>query len=103
MQVPNAVTDIRYGVRVARTMPELSASEFTVGFSRCLRDYMAEHAITITDVAARSGRSVMYVSEHTSGMRDVGTDLVNAVARQAGVDPRTLMLELIGRMVATPQ
>ena len=83
-------------------MPQMSASTFTVEFAHHLRDFMAEHDVTLADVAARTGRSIMFVSEHTSGMRDTGTDLVNAVARLAGTDPRTLMLDLVGRMVAAP-
>jgi transcriptional regulator with XRE-family HTH domain len=83
-------------------MPQLPISDFTVQFSRHLRDYMRNKGITVDDVATRMGRSPTFVSEHTHGLRDPGTDLINAVARLAGTDPRSLVAEISLHMLAPP-
>lgn len=41
---------------------------------------MKEHDITVRDIAKELGRSVGYVSEHTSGASAPDTDLLDAVA-----------------------
>jgi transcriptional regulator with XRE-family HTH domain len=78
----------------------MPVSEFSVRFSQHLRDYMREHGVTVEEVAARLGRSPTFVSEHTHGLRDPGTDLINAVARLAGTDPRSLVAEISLHMLA---
>jgi plasmid maintenance system antidote protein VapI len=74
------------------------ASDFSVTLSRHLRDYMAEHDLTVEQVATQMGHSPDFVEEHTSGLRSPDTDLLDAVAQLAGTDIRSLMQTLMGRM-----
>lgn len=49
-------------------------------------------------VANRLGRSQAFVSERTDGTRPVDTDIIVAVAKISGTDPRSLVSEILTRM-----
>ena len=73
-----------------------TTSDFSESFSRHLRDYMADHGITLEAVAIEMKRAVSYVSERTTGVRPPELDLIDAVALLAHVEP----WELVARIVA---
>lgn len=82
--------------------PRRPPSPFAVEASVHLRDVMAEHGVREADIAYRLGRSQSYVSEHLSGVRAPDLDVLNTIAGLAGTDVRVLVLDLMGRMVASP-
>ncbi|MFB7798980.1 helix-turn-helix domain-containing protein [Isoptericola sp. NPDC056134] len=67
--------------------------------SKAIRDFMEERGITQQQVADRLGRSQGYVSQHTNGRSNPGSDIIAAVATLAGLAPRSFMVEVTERMM----
>ena len=78
--------------------PHQPVSDFTVGLSGALRDFMKEKGLSVERLAATMGRSGQFVYDHTNGLRPPDTDLLNTVARMTGTDVRSMLLILMGRM-----
>lgn len=56
--------------------------------------YMKTHGITQPQIAADIDRSQGYVSEHLNGKRPVEFDILDAIARRAGVSVYAMMAQL---------
>jgi transcriptional regulator with XRE-family HTH domain len=82
--------------RTVHPMNELNAQ-----ISAALRTFMGDRDITQQQVADALGRSQGYVSQRTSGRRDLSVDIIAAVAELAHLTPRALMVELTERMTTT--
>jgi transcriptional regulator with XRE-family HTH domain len=76
-------------------------NELNAQISAALRTFMGDRGITQQQVADTLGRSQGYVSQRTSGRRDLSVDIVSAVADLAHLTPRALMVELTERMTTT--
>ena len=59
--------------------------------------YMKDRGITQPQIAADIDRSQGYVSEHLNGKRPVEFDILDAIARRAGVSVYAMMTELSER------
>lgn len=65
---------------------------------RALRSFLEERGITLDKVAAELGRSRGYVSERTSGKRELTMDVVWASAKIAHLTEDALTLEIFSRL-----
>lgn len=83
----------------AQPMNEIA--DFSKTFAQLLRGVMAEHGVTVQQVATYLGRSKGFVSERTSGVRAPDTDIINAVVTLSGVKESDLLVELGRRLAAT--
>lgn len=81
------------------TKPKNEPSALSIEIAKYLRDWMVEHDLTVEQVAVAMGRSRTYVYEHTSGVRAMDLDILNAVARLGSTSPRALYVELASRMM----
>ena len=77
----------------------MSMDELSKATSRHLRNFMTEHGITQQQVADKiGGRTQGYVSQRTNGRSVLPLDIIEAVARLAGIRPESLMTELALRL-----
>lgn len=63
-----------------------------------LRGFIEERDITLDDIATVLGRSRGYVSERTTGVRELGMDVVYATAKLAHLTDDALLTEIYARM-----
>ena len=75
----------------------MDTSELSRSLGTALRDVMTQHGITLDQVAAVLGRSRGYVSERTTGARELSLDIVVAVARLTHLTEHAVMVEVTER------
>lgn len=75
-----------------------AVSEFSRTFSRHLREWQQDHALTQVQIAAELERTQAWVSERLRGVRPVDTDLLTVVAKLSGVTPRDLTQHILTEM-----
>lgn len=75
----------------------MDTSELSRSLGTALRDVMAQHGLSLDQVAAVLGRSRGYVSERTTGTRELSLDVVVAVARLLHMTEHAVMVEVMER------
>lgn len=73
-------------------------SEFTRRFAAALEIVMSEHGVSQSAVARSIDRTQGYVSERVRGVRSPDTDVIAGVAMVAGVQPATIVTEVMTQM-----
>lgn len=74
------------------------ASQFSRSFASHLGGVMSERGIKQQRIVDELGRGKAYVSNRFTGKRAVDTDMIDAVAHLAGVEPADLIAEIAKRM-----
>ena len=75
----------------------MDTTDLSRTLSSALRDVMVEHDVTLDQVAGVLGRSRGYVSERTTGVRELSLDIVVAVAHLTHLSEHAIMLEVTER------
>lgn len=75
----------------------MSTSDLSLSLGTALRDVMTDHGVTLDQVAALLHRSHGYVSERTTGRRELSLDLVSAVAHLTHLTEHAVMVEVMER------
>lgn len=87
-----------YGLRMADDSKIKPTTAFTRAFAAGLRTVMAARGASQQAVADAIGRNQGFVSERTSGKRACDTDIIAGVADVVGVEPRTIVREVLAAM-----
>lgn len=95
---------VRYLVPMVTSQEMPPTSEWSRSFSGALTAYVDNMRISRQKVAEDIGRSRSFVSDQLLGKRPVDTDVISGIAKQAKVQPSTIVRQVLTEMkrAATP-
>lgn len=83
----------------SKNLPQVS--DYSREFALALREVMRARGVRQVPVGEAIGRDQTYVSERVRGVRAPDTDVIAGVAQVAGVQPATIVAEVVKVMRST--